>query len=523
MRLCAAALAAPLAAILLGAAPAASAQELRVGVEAGPTSNDPHYHSLITNIAFSRHVFEPLVVQDATQKLTPGLAVSWRVLDDTTWEFRLRPDVRWHDGAPFTADDVVFTLGRAGNVPNSPSSFAVYTRPIREVEIVDPLTVRLRTALPTPLLPNYLSLVLIVSRRHGEGATTADYNAGKAMVGTGPYRYVAWEPNQSLTLERHDGYWGTKPAFAKAAFRAVPVAGSRVAALKAGDVDLVEIVPPEEFAALRKEARFATAESISNRLIFLQFDSARETSPFVAARGGGPLANPLRDERVRRALSKAINRDAIVARVMDGAALAAGDLGPPGYFGTSPELRPEPFDPDGARALLRDAGVGDGFALTLHGPSDRYVNDEKVLQAVAQMWTRVGIATRVEAVPRAGYFTRASRLEFSAMLLGFSPNPEVLGMLETLVHSWDAGLGLGTNNRGRFADKAIDALVQKARSTVDDEARRRLTQEATRAALARTALVPLHFQYTTGAARRGLAYEVRTDEMTLATSVRLAN
>ena len=244
-----------LAAALLAAA--APAQELRVGVEAGPTSNDPHYHSLITNIAFSRHVFEPLVVQDATQKLTPGLATSWRALDDTTWELRLREGVRWHDGAPFTAEDVKFTLGRAGNVPNSPSSFAVYTRPIREVEIVDSHTMRLRTALPTPLLPNYLSLVMTVSRRHGEGATTADYNSGKAMVGTGPYRYVSWEPNQLLVLERHDGYWGSRPAHPRVAFRAIPLAAGRVAALKAGDVDLIEIVPPEDLAALRGDARFA--------------------------------------------------------------------------------------------------------------------------------------------------------------------------------------------------------------------------------------------------------------------------
>ena len=501
------------------AAPAA-AQDLRVAVESGPTSNDPHYHSLVTNIAFSRHVFEPLVVQDATQKLTPGLALSWRTLDDVTWELKLRPGVAWHDGSPFTADDVAFTLARAGNVPNSPSSFAVYTRPIREVEIVDPLTLRLRTALPTPLLPNYLSLVMVVSRKHGEGATTADYNSGKAMIGTGPFRYVAWEPGQSLTLARHDAYWGAKAAWAKASFRAIPVDASRVAALRAGDVDLIEIVPPDEFAKLKGEPRFATAETVSNRLIFLMLDADRAASPFVAAKAGGPIASPLRDARVRKAISKAINRDAIVTRVMDGAALAAGDLGPPGYFGTSPELKPEPFDPDGARALLRDAGVGDGFALTLHGPSDRYVNDERILQAVAQMLARVGIAVRVEAVPRANYFTRASRLEFSAMLLGFSPNPEVLGMLETLVHSWDAGLALGSNNRGRYSNPAIDALIQKARATMDDETRRRLTQQATRAALADTALIPLHFQVNTWAMRKGLAYESRTDEMTLATSVR---
>ncbi|MBL8699224.1 MAG: ABC transporter substrate-binding protein [Alphaproteobacteria bacterium] len=512
------------AVVVAGLAAPAPAQDLRVGVEAGPTSNDPHYHSLITNIAFSRHIFEPLVVQDAQQNLVPGLATSWKAIEPTVWEIKLRPGVTWHDGAPFTADDVKFTLGRAGNVPNSPSSFSVYTRPVREVEVVDPLTVRLHTHAPTPLMPNYLSLVMTVSRRHGEGATTADYNSGKAMIGTGPFRYAGWEPNQSLVVQRNDAYWGPKPAFARVNYKAIPVAATRVAALRAGDVDLIEIVPPDEMTKLKQEtARFATAESISNRLIFLLVDADREASPHVQAKAGGAIANPLRDPRVRKALSKAINRDALVDRIMDKAALAAGDLGPPGYFGTSPDLKPEAFDPEGARRLLAEAGLPDGFTLTLHGPSDRYVNDEKVIQAIAQMWSRIGLAAKVEAVPRANYFSRASRLEFSAMLLGFSPNPEVIGMLETLVHTFDAQLGLGTNNRGRYSNKATDAMIREARSTVDDDRRRALTQAATRAALADTAVIPLYFQYNTWAMRKGLAYEPRTDEMTLATSARPAN
>ncbi len=502
----------------------ALAQDLRVGVEAGPTSNDPHYHSLITNIAYSRHVFEPLVVQDARQNLVPGLATSWRAIDETSWEIKLRAGVAWHDGTPFTAGDVKFTLERAGNVPNSPSSFSVYTRPIKEIEIVDPLTLRLKTHAPTPLMPNYLSLVMIVSQRHGEGATTADYNSGKAMIGTGPFRFVAWEPNQSLSVARNDAYWGAKPGFVRVAYRAIPIAAARVAALRAGDVDMIEIVPPDDMVKLKQEStRFTTAESISNRLIFLLVDADRATSPHVQGKSGGPIANPLRDARVRKALSKAINRDALVDRIMDKAALAAGDLGPPGYFGTSPDLKPEPFDLAGARSLLAQAGLADGFTLTLHGPSDRYVNDEKIIQAVAQMWSRAGLTVRVEAVPRATYFSRASRQEFSAMLLGFSPNPEVIGMLETLVHSFDAQAGLGTNNRGRFSDTAIDAMIREARTTVDDAKRRTLTQAATKAALAETALIPLYFQYNTWAMRKGLAYEPRTDEMTLATSVRAAN
>ena len=162
---------------------AASAQELlRIGVESGPTSLDPHYASLITNIAFARHVFEPLVQQDARQNLRPAIASAWRVVDDLTWEFTLDPKARFHDGAPVTAEDVAFSLGRAGNVPNSPSSFGYATRVITAVEDAGGGVVRIRTRVPTPLLANNLALVMIVSRKHGEGATTASKRCGKARA-----------------------------------------------------------------------------------------------------------------------------------------------------------------------------------------------------------------------------------------------------------------------------------------------------------------------------------------------------
>ncbi len=511
---------ATLAALLLGAAPALAQETLRIGVEAGPTSLDPHYASLITNIAFARHVFQPLMEQDHRQDLRPAVATAFRVVDETIWEVTLDPRARFHDGTPVTAEDVAFTIGRAGDVPNSPSSFRYATRPISAVEAVDATTIRIRTHQPTPLLPNFLALVMIVSRKHGEGATTPDYNAGRAMVGTGPYRHLSWQPGSPVVLERNPAFHGTAPAFARAEFRPIANAGARVAALQAGDVDLIEIVPPEQFARFRADtARFSTSESPSNRLIFLTLDSDREDSPFIRGKDGSRIANPLRDPRVRRALSIAINREALVSRVLQGQALAAGDLGPPGYFGTSPDLTPPPFDPEGARRLLAEAGWANGFAVQLNGPNDRFVNDEQVVQAIAQMWTRLGLAATVETRTRAVWLSEAAQLRYSVNLAGFSPNPEVLGMLETQIHSWNPSLGLGTANRGRFSNAEVDALIQRARTTIDDDRRRALTQGATRMALRDlTALIPLYFQVNTWAARRGFTYEARTDEMTLAFS-----
>lgn len=510
-------------ALSLGLAAAPAAQEtLRIGVEAGPTSLDPHFASIITNIAFARHVFQPLVEQDHQQVLRPAIASAWRIVNDTTWELTLNPSARFSDGTPVTAEDVAFTISRAGDVPNSPSSFRYATRPIARVEAVDARTIRIVTHQPTPLLLNFLSLVMVVPARN-QAATTSDYNAGRAMLGSGPFRFVAWQPGQPYTMERNPNFAGRAPDFARVEFRPIANAGARVAALRAGDVDLIEIVPPEQMERFRTEPRYAVAESPSNRLIFLTLDSDRETSPFVRARDGGPIANPLRNRDVRRALSMAINRDALVTRVLQGQALAAGDLGPPGYFGTSPDLTPQPFDLEGARRLLAQAGYPQGFSVQINGPNDRFVNDEQVVQGIAQMWTRLGLNVTVETKTRAVWLSEAARLMYSVNLAGFSPNPEVLGMLETQIHSWNTELGLGTANRGRFSNPEIDAIIQRARTTVNDDERRRLTQEATRRALRdETALIPLYFQVNTWAMRAGITYEARTDEMTLAFSARRA-
>jgi peptide/nickel transport system substrate-binding protein len=508
-----------LAAFTALALPAAAQDRaaLRIGVEAGPTSLDPHYASLITNIAFARHVFQPLVEQDARQVLRPAIARSWRVVDDTTWELELDPNARFADGRPVTAEDIAFTIARAGDVPNSPSSFRYATRPVAAVESVGPHTIRLRTNGPFPLLLNQLALVMVVPKR--DGLTTAAFNDSSAMVGSGPYRLVSWQPGQPVRYARNDAFAGAAAPFATVEFRPVANAGARVAALQAGDLDLAEIIPPDQFARFKADARFTTAESPSNRLIFLTLDSGREESPHIRVPDGAPLRNPLRDPRVRRALSIAINREALVSRTLQGQAVAAGDLGPAGYFGTSRDLMPPAFDLDGARRLLAEAGFPRGFTVQVNGPNDRYVNDEQVVQAIAQMWTRAGLTATVEVKPRGVWLTEAARLAYSVNLAGFSPNPEVLGMLETQIHSWNTTLGLGTANRGRFSNAEIDAIIQRARTTMDNAARERLTQEATRRALRdETALIPLYFQVNTWAMRRGVTYEARTDEMTLAVS-----
>ncbi|MGP1395575.1 MAG: ABC transporter substrate-binding protein [Inquilinaceae bacterium] len=499
----------------------AAADELVIGTAAEPTSLDPHYHSLVTNIAYSRHFFDPLVAQDASQQLVPALAERWEAVDDTTWLFHLRDGVTFHDGTPFTAADVVFTMGRAGDVPDSPSSFRTYTGAIATIEAVDDLTVRITTADPVPLLPNLLSLVMIVSETHGAGATTEDYNAGTALIGTGPYRLESWERGDRVVMSRYDDYWGDAPAFETVTYRPIPNPASRVASLLAGDVDFIDVVPTADIARLRADPEIELAESVSNRLLFLMFDSDRAVTPNVTARDGSEIPNPFLDQRVRAAIDMAIDRDSIADSIFEGSALPTGDLAPPGYFGTSPSLEePTPYDLEAARALLAEAGYADGFRVVINGTMDRYINDSQVVQAVAQMLSRLGLQAEAETESRTTYFGNANDLKYSLMLLSFSPNPEVLGMLEVLLHTYDREAGLGVNNRGRYSNPDVDALIVQARRTVDNTERERLEQEATQLAVGEDkGLLPLYFQFNTWAMRNGLAYEARTDEMTLAMGV----
>ena len=514
-----------LAPLAFAAASQASADELTIGVASEPTSMDPHFHNLGPNNSLLSHLYDALVHQDEKQALVPGLAESWRPIDDTTWEFKLRRGVTFHDGSPFTADDVVFTFERAPNVEGSPSSFGTYTKG-KSLVVVDDHTLRIRTERPYPLMPQDVSTILVVSRKHGEGAKTADYNTGQASVGTGRYRFLEYVPGDRIVLERNDSWWGGKPGWARVTFKPIKSGPSRVAALLAGDVDLIDQTPTVDIERLEQEPGLNLSQGISNRVIYLHMDQFREDSPFVKAKDGGALGNPLRDVRVRKAISKAINRDAIVSRVMEGLAIKAGQLLPEGFFGVSDALDPEAYDPEGAKQLLAEAGVPDGFRLTLHGPNDRYVNDAKIAEAVGQMLTRIGIETEVVTMPRSVYFKRASRggedgsPEFSFILVGWgSGTGEASSPLKSLLATYDRTKGRGAANRGRHSDPELDGLLDEALATVDDAGRAKLLAQATELAIGRNqGIIPLHYQVNTWASKKGIVYKPRTDERTTAYS-----
>lgn len=502
----------------------AGAQTLNIASSAPVTSMDPHYHTLTPNESLDSHIYDRLVERDPGGHMIPGLAESWRLRDDKTWEFKLR-SATFHDGTPFTAEDVAYSIARVPRVKNSPASFSVYTKAVAGVEVVDPHTILLKTSEPYPLLPSDLTQVFIIPHTLGEDPATEDFNSGKNAIGTGPYRFISYKPGDRIEMERYDGYWGQKPHWQHVNYRIISNDAARTASLLAGDTDVIEFVPPTDLPKLRNDSRVRLSEVVGNRAIFLWLDHAHTgASPFVAGPNGEALTvNPLKDVRVRKALSLAVNRQAIADRVMEGAAVPTGQYLSPGTYSYVPDLKPDPYDPAKAKALLAEAGYPNGFRITLHGPNDRYVNDARIIQAVGQMWQRIGVQTTVEAMPWNSFVTRAGKQEFSAFLLGWgTATAEGTNPLRAQIATWDPRRGMGTANRGRYSNPAVDKLIDQALTTMDDAAREKTIQQATREAMADVPVVMLHLQKNIWATRPNLVIDPRVDEETHAMNVRPA-
>lgn len=493
---------------------------LTIATTAEASSLDPHFHEHDPSITVQRQVYEFLVGQGPRMELRPELAVSWRARDPLTWEFRLRPGVTWHDGSPFTAADVLASFRRIPRVPNSPSSFAPYVRQITEATAEDPLTLVLRTATPFPIMPNYMGAVMIAPAAMEE-ATTADFNGLRAAIGTGPYRAAEYVRGQRIVLEANPRHWAGPPAFQRVVIRPITANGPRVAALLTGEASLIDQPPPADLPRLRAGPNTQVVESVGNRVVFFAFDLHRDVAPGVTALDGSAIPNPYRDRRVREAMSLAINREAVCRVVMEGMATPANQFVDAGVFGHVPDLPPAAFDPDRARRLLAEAGLPNGFRMLLTGTNDRLVNDEKVLQALAQMFARVGIQARVDALPSASFFPRAGQLEFSFFFNSWGAGSSGgLTTMRTMLGSFDRERGFGANNRGRYSNPEVDRRLWDAFQTIEDAPREALLREATAIAMRDYAVLPTHYMLNLWAARSTVAFEPRMDGFTLATSAR---
>ena len=494
----------------------AGAADLVVATPYEP-SVDPHFLYLSSNAAYARNVFAMLVDRDEDANIDPKLclAESWKVIDDYTWEFKLRKGVKFHNGLEITAEDVVFSIDRIPKVPNNPASYVMNIQMIDDVIIKDSYTLIIKTNEPYPLLPRRLAGVSIVSKEVVGDATTADFTSGKVAIGTGPYKFVEYVPGDHYTIARFDDYFGPRPAYDKVTFKIMSDDAARVAALLGGDVDIVENFPPTEVPTLKNKKGFKVVGRPSSRTVFLEIDSNRDQSPYVTDLEGKPLAaNPLKDVRVRDAISKAIDRNAIVEKVMLGLAEPANQLIGKGLYSYNPEIKDEPYDPQRAKQLLAEAGYPNGFGLTIHAPNDRYVNDEKIAQAVAQMLARIGLKMKVETMPKSVYFGRLNKREFSLAMLGWdnSLTGSSLMCIAAAFHTYDKEKGYGTWNGGGYSNAEFDKAIEQASITFDLKKHEELLQKSMKILIDDQAAIPLHSQYTIFGAKEGVDYTPRVDE-----------
>ncbi len=475
-------------AFLVAGATAAAAQTLTIGVRAGPDSIDPHFTATGTHAETLKHVFDTLVWSGDELQLEPRLALSWTPVGEATWEFKLRPNVTFHDGSPFTAEDVKFSIERIPQVAG-PNPTTIYVRRVKSVEIVDPLTVRVHTDGPAPTLPNDFIRLFIVSAKAAKDFSTketanAGFNSGKAAIGTGPYKFVSWTPKDQIVLERYDAWWGGKQPWERVVRKEIPNDAARVAQLKAGQVDLIVRAPASDVPSLQRDAKLSVATIDTVYLFNIELD-LREKPAQVSAKDGSALPkNPLADPGVREALDLAIDRPALAEIAMEGLGAPANQLVTSGIFGFDKSLPPIKPDVARAKALMAQAGYPNGFKLTLSFTTDRLPGDRQIGTSIAQMWARIGIEVAANAQPGTVFFPARTRGDYSAAMSGWGTlTGEANYTLSSLAHSNDPAKKLGAFNVLGYVNPEVDKLIEDA-GVAMDEGKRRADLERVNAILA---------------------------------------
>ena len=500
---------------------AAAGSVLTVGVRTGPESIDPHWSTLGGHIEALRHVFDSLVAQDENLNLKPGLALSWRAVDDTTWEFKLRDGVTFHDGSPFTAEDVKFSLERIPKV-TGPMSMTLYTKRAKSAEVVDPLTVRFTTDGPAPTLPNDFARLMIVSRKIGDAPRNEEFNSGAAAVGTGPFRFVKWEPRGDLVMERFDGWWGLKNGmtnpWARVIRREIPNDAARLAALKSRQVDMINYVPATDVAALQRDPAVDVVVGDSVYVFNVYFTLAEKLPKPVKVDGKEIEANPFRDPKVREAMDLAVDRRALARIVFEGLAKPMAQLMPDNFFGAVPNMPERRPDLVRARALLAEAGYPKGFEVDFFSTSNRLPGDGALCEALAQQWSRIGVKANPNAVTGTVFFPASTRGEYSLQMSGWGTlTGEAAYTYGAMIHKPDPSIGFGNFNRSGYDNAEVNKLVADGARTLDDAKRRAMFVRATEISMAERPMLPIVMPQTVWAmGKNRFGFTPRVDQETLA-------
>jgi peptide/nickel transport system substrate-binding protein len=486
-----------------------NATTFRWANDGDPTTMDPHARSDGFVTSFDMNIYEPLIRRDRNLKLEPALATEWKNIDPTTWRIKLRQGVKFHDGTPLTAEDVIFSIQRARAAGADVTSQLAQ---LKEVKKVDDSTLDFITAEPVPILPNYLVAAAIMSRAWCEAHNTTSAATHEGLEnfatrnanGTGPFMLKDRQPQVRTVLVKNPNWWALKDqplGVDEVVFNRIENAATRMSALLAGDLDMVYNVPPQDVERIEKSSGIKVWQTPELRTIFLGMDQSRDELLESNVKG----KNPFKDKRVRQAFYQAIDEDAIKAKVMRGFAHPTGLMIGRGITGYDAALDTRfPYDPPAARKLLADAGYPNGFEVGFDCPNDRYVNDEAVCQAVVAMLAHVGVKANLLAQTKAKYFGKinAPKFETSFYMLGWTPGPlDALNMLSNLAATRNPNLTTGAYNNGGFTNPRLDELVKEIRVELDEEKRNEAISEALTIIKDDFNYVPLHQQMVVWATR----------------------
>jgi peptide/nickel transport system substrate-binding protein len=495
----------------------AQAADLKLAIATDVTSMDPQYANIAGNVQVSRHMFESLADLDADGRLVPRLAESWRRTDALVWEFKLRHNVKFHDGSALTPEDVIYSVGRPATLTSSPATLNGFLKDITKAEAIDANTVRFTTATPLAVLPNYLAMVPIVSKKATQGLKPEDFETGKGMVGTGPYRFVKFLRSDRIELARNDSYWGNKPHFDKVTIRIMPNNPARTAALLSGEVDAIAVVPAADVARIKQNPNITFYTKPLARHTFWTLNQASDVLPLATDQSDKPLTtNPFKDVRVRKAFSKAIDRDAIGSRVMEGLGVPTQNPVPSTMFGYNPDLAPEKYDLEGAKKLMAEAGYPNCFKFSLFARSDSHPTDSLQAQAVGQMLSRLGCKVNVEVVPTSVFFTRGNKLELPMLLLATGVDGGDLGVTLEYLFSNPTNNPFRKVNMQTYDSPAFWKPLREALALPDEQIRERKYRDTTRVLRDEVGVIPTELMVGTWAARKGIVLTPRVDERTYA-------